>query len=411
MSVLLKIVEGPNKGAEAALVEGVAVTLGKNDECDIVLADASLPNTPVKIETTAEGVSIDGELIAPLHVKTLGGTSFAVGPANEPWGKLVWPQAEVPEEKPAEESPAPVAAEAEKQPAGEEKKSSSHGCLIWFIVLLLLSASLVGVGYYFRDWLMPKVEPYRPQAEAAWKWTSSRAKGAYGWCAEKSVALYGKVVNRNKETVEPERDPAEVIAELALANGLDIAEEDGKLALSGNLKTRAERLAVTAEAYAALPCVELSLSDDESLKTAVEDTLGLIGANGVRVVAVTNRVAVLEGRSADFPMIVSRISQEVPKISTIVAPMSSSATDVESDAAGDETKPHAVQQVAVPHKQKTAMPQLPVCGILTAPYPCLVTRSGARIMEGASIGEWTVRKIGADSVVLEGPGGRFVWKP
>ena len=411
MSVLLKIVEGPNKGAEAALVEGVAVTLGKNDECDIVLADASLPNTPVKIETTAEGVSIDGELIAPLHVKTLGGTSFAVGPANEPWGKLVWPQAEVPEEKPAEESPVPVAAEAEKQPAGEEKKSSSHGCLIWFIVLLLLSASLVGVGYCLRGWLMPKVEPYRPQAVAAWNWTSDHAKMAYSWCADKGAVLYGKVVTRNEEIVEPEKDAAEVIAELALANGLDITEVDGRLAVSGNLKTRAERLAITAEAYAALPCVELSLSDDESLKTAVEDTLGLIGANGVRLVTVTNRVAVLEGRSADFPMIVSRICQEVPKISTIVAPMSSSATDVESDAAGDETKPHAVQQVATPHKQKTAMPQLPVCGILTAPYPCLVTKNGARIMEGAGIGEWTVRKIDADSVVLEGPGGRFVWKP
>ncbi|MBR4476413.1 MAG: hypothetical protein IKO87_02605, partial [Kiritimatiellae bacterium] len=66
---------------------------------------------------------------------------------------------------------------------------------------------------------------------------------------------------------------------------------------------------------------------------------------------------------------------------------------------------------AIAQKQHPAMPKLPVCGILTAPYPCLVTKNGARIMEGASIGEWTVRKIDADSVVIEGPGGRFVWKP
>ena len=32
MNFLLKIVEGPNKGAEITLVEGVAVTLGKGDE-------------------------------------------------------------------------------------------------------------------------------------------------------------------------------------------------------------------------------------------------------------------------------------------------------------------------------------------------------------------------------------------
>ena len=43
MNFLLKIVEGPNKGAEIALVEGVVVSLGKRDDCDIVLADATLP--------------------------------------------------------------------------------------------------------------------------------------------------------------------------------------------------------------------------------------------------------------------------------------------------------------------------------------------------------------------------------
>ena len=61
--------------------------------------------------------------------------------------------------------------------------------------------------------------------------------------------------------------------------------------------------------------------------------------------------------------------------------------------------------------RKVVPPKLPVCGILTSPYPCLVTRKGARIMEGASIGDWTVLKIEADSVVLGGAAGRFVWKP
>lgn len=412
MSFVLKIVEGPNKGAEAALVEGVAVTLGKNDECDIVLADASLPNVPVKIETTAEGVSIDGELMVPLHVKTLGDTSLAIGPANEVWGKLVWPEKEtaVEADKPAEESPAPEVKTEEEKPA-EEKKSS--GCLIWFIVLLLLSASFAGIGYYYRDRLMPKVEPYRPQAKAAWDWTSSHAKGAYGWCSDKCVALYGKFSSGKKDpaSVEPEKDPAELIAEIALAHGLDITEVDGSLALTGNLKTRAERLAVTAEAYAVLPCVELNLSDDETLKTAVEDTLGLIGESGVQVKAVTNRVAVLEGRSANFPMVVTRISQEVPKITTIVAPMAHAEPETGDEAADAELPPAILQPDSAEPKPNAVLPQLPVCGILTSPYPCLVTRSGMRIMEGASIGEWTVKKIGADSVVLEGSAGRFVWKP
>ena len=434
MSFVLKIVEGPNKGAEAALVEGVAVTVGKGDECDIVLADPSLPNVPVKIETTAEGVSVDGELMTPLHVRTLGNTSFAVGPANSSWGKLVWPESEKQDSEPAsakvEEKPADKKPDTEGKEKAPDKKRRSHGCLIWFIVILLLAAGLAGAGYYYRDWLMPRVEPYRPQAEEAWGWTKSHAKIASHWCADKSVvlydkgvalygkcvALYGEWTNRNEAPVieEPVRDPAEVIAEIALTNGLDIAEEGGRLSIFGNLTTRAKRLAVTAEIYSALPCVELNLSDDETLKTAVEDTLNLIGESGLRVRAVTNRVAVLEGTSSDLSMITMRLSQEVPKIraidgGAIIRPVPAEAVVAADDVDVKERQEEREEPVAA--QPQPAMPKLPVCGILTTPYPCLVTRSGARIMEGANLGEWTVKKIGADSVVLEGSAGRFVWRP
>ena len=74
MNFLLKIVEGPNKGAEIALPEGVAVTLGKSDGCDIVLADATLPDAPLSIEATASGVTAGGEPLAPFAVKTAGAT-------------------------------------------------------------------------------------------------------------------------------------------------------------------------------------------------------------------------------------------------------------------------------------------------------------------------------------------------
>ncbi|MBQ6137767.1 MAG: hypothetical protein IJI73_10410, partial [Kiritimatiellae bacterium] len=106
MNFLLKIVEGPNKGAEIALVEGVAVTLGKGDACDIVLADPTMPDAPSTVEASADGVSLDGSPVEPFHVKTLGATSFAVGPADAPWDGLVWPE---PEQKDPE--PAPGGAE------------------------------------------------------------------------------------------------------------------------------------------------------------------------------------------------------------------------------------------------------------------------------------------------------------
>ena len=94
MNFLLKIVEGPNKGAEVALVEGVAVTLGKGDDCDIVLADPTMPDVPLSVETSADGVVVGGEPLEALWVKTYGATSFAVGPADAPWGELKWPKAE-----------------------------------------------------------------------------------------------------------------------------------------------------------------------------------------------------------------------------------------------------------------------------------------------------------------------------
>ena len=94
MNFLLKIVEGPNKGAEIALVEGVEVTLGKNDECDIILADSSLPAKPIAISADGARVKFDGEALAPFHVTTIGATSLAIGPADAPWGELVWPGAE-----------------------------------------------------------------------------------------------------------------------------------------------------------------------------------------------------------------------------------------------------------------------------------------------------------------------------
>ena len=58
MKFLLKIVQGPNAGAEIALVEGVRVTLGSADSCDIVLADPTLPAEACAIEASADSVAL-----------------------------------------------------------------------------------------------------------------------------------------------------------------------------------------------------------------------------------------------------------------------------------------------------------------------------------------------------------------
>ena len=147
MNFLLKIVEGPNKGAEIALVAGVAVTLGKSDECDIVLADPTLPSEAIRIEASDDGVTVDGGVLEPFAVRTAGATAFAVGPADAPWNELKWPEKTV-EAKPEGEdgraaaderretgggshasSPAPEGGEA--APAGRKKRGGC--CTSWRI--------------------------------------------------------------------------------------------------------------------------------------------------------------------------------------------------------------------------------------------------------------------------------------
>ena len=83
---------------------------------------------------------------------------------------------------------------------------------------------------------------------------------------------------------------------------------------------------------------------------------------------------------------------------------------IEEEEETEEARP-ASPAVRLTPKKAEPKPSLPVCGILTTPYPCLVLRSGARIHEGASFGDSVVLKIEADAVTVTNATGKFVWKP
>ena len=406
MSFLLKIVEGPNKGAEIALVEGVAVTLGKTDACDIVLADATLGDEPIEIEASADGVTFGGEHLEPLHVAVRGSTAFAVGPSDSPWGELVWPRREsaperegTAEPEPRNEehgaegaSPAPSPAQGEREPG---KRRGCIGCLIALAILLLVIAVLC---WCFRGWLEPKVKALAGRDGDAAE-TATRHDAAGGGDSSKL-------------------DP---LSPLVTRYGLATTNRNGRAILVGDFATRAERLAATAEAYAAQPGVELDFADCESLKTAVADTLALVGETAMGVSAVTGRVAGLPGKTAKLKQALEAISAEVPKLANVdvsgvsVTPLAAAmASGTATAAAASPPVPSrsaAVARREELRKQETIAPSLPVCGILTTPYPCLVLRDGRRVMEGAPVGEWTVLKIEADSVTITNAVGRFTWKP
>lgn len=411
MNFLLKIVEGPNRGAEIALVDGVSVTLGKADSCDIVLADATLPDAPLAIEASATGVTVDSVPLEPFHVRTAGATALAVGPADAPWGPLVWPKAEEEAESPAPEAEKPSetavshnAEEPAKAGADETNGSTEQrlngqtggrrrrGCLGCLLAVLVILLVLLALGWIFREALRPRAQALR---ERAAKW---RVRGGGSTAVvEADVPVSASFA----------------IEKLAQRYGLELEEGDDRAKLSGNFATRAERLRATAEAYASRPGIELDLSDDESFRTSAEDALFNLTEGALKVMVATNRYLHIAGTS-ESPLTLQKtleqLNSDLPKLRgfdasdvKLVSPMSSADAHATTD---QRSNGQTVKRPARP-----AAPVLPVCGILTTPYPCLVMRDGRRILEGGTIGDATILSIAADEVTVTNSAGRFTWKP
>ena len=219
------------------------------------------------------------------------------------------------------------------------------------------------------------------------------------------------------------RDRQLTLEDVIVRHGLKATNLNARTVLLGDFATRAERLVATAEAYAAKPGVALDFCDDESLKTAAEDTLALLTEKDLRVVAATNRVVALAGTARRIRRTLEALAADLPKLRNVdvtgvklaggLAGATLSVADASSDAA-TAGEPDELPTVASAPKSvhpAAVKPNLPVCGILTTPYPCLVLRSGARIHEGATFGDSVIVKIDADAVTVTNATGRFVWKP
>ena len=401
MSFLLKIVEGPNKGAEIALVEGVAATLGKGDDCDIVLADPTLPPSATTIEASGDGVAVDGEALEPLTVKSLGATSFAVGPADAPWGELKWPKKVEGKEEPGvrEEPPEPPnkpTAEPPNHPTTEPPKRRRGGCCGCIVALALVLLVLAGLIWFFRA----AIEDF---------------------CGKKGYDVHA-VYSRFRPAASPVKVEKPTVVEkltlevVAARHGLKVEEGDGQVKVTGNLKTRAERLRATAEAYEAKPGVELDLSDDESFKAAADDALFTITEGALKVASATNRVLSIYGVSGSpesLRLALEALSADLPKLRNVdVAGVKFGVVPShEMSGGGSEYAQPGAPAAPRLATKKASTPSLPVCGILTKPYPCLVMRDGTRVMEGAALGGNVILRIDADEVTVTNSMGKFVWKP
>lgn len=430
MSFVLRIVGGPNKGAEIALPEGVAVTLGKSDACDVVLADATLPDESLTLAAAPDGVTLDGAALEPFAVVERGATAFAVGPADKAWGELKWPErvveapapsqneeeAQSREEESARRDAEPKGAEDESarrdavaQSAGEEKKRQGClGCLLWTVLLLVVLGAL---GWFFRHEAQPYVEKARPYVERA-KPYAERMKA----CAGRMISKFSSRSEEVCEAADPglPDDSISPLQEIVQRYNLSQTDRAGRTVLTGDFATRAERLVATAEAYAACPGIELDFCDDESLTTAATDTLALVGEQELRVVAATNRVLVLSGKVADLRRTLDALAADLPKLRDVDLSETAVSRSGAGILAGVQEKQEVNPSSGSPaplQKKGDVRPSLPVCGILTTPYPCLVLKSGARVLEGAPLGTWTVARIEADSVTLTNAERSVTWRP
>lgn len=405
MNWLLKIVEGPLKGAEVALVDGRRVSLGSDDACDIVVGDAALAAQACELDVSGTGVTVltpDGAATAlkPFEVRTFGTTAFAVGPVDQPWGDLVYPPPEAPDAPvPAPSEPSAEPEAAEPPPAeAEAAPKRRHGCLGTLLVLLLLLVGALALLHCCRASIearWPQVARFRAEVESA-------VQGQWGrW--------FGTA---RAPSVPVAKGPT--LPELAAQHGLALVETNGVRQLAGNVRRRTERLAIRALALADDPSVQFNLTDDETLRASADELLFVVTEGALKATAASNRVVTLAGyapSAAKLERALRALAADVPGIERVEtkavqvggpAPAGTVAAEVAPDAPKGG-RPRAGQE-----RKRTVEP---IAGILMHPYPCVVLRTGLRLAEGAQIGTATIVRIEADRLILRDGKTEFAWRP
>ena len=357
MSVLLKIIEGPNAGAEVVLPDGVRIALGRSDDCDIILADDTLPAKACEIVASSSAVELfnyDGtdESLKFYHVKYLSPKSaIAVGPETGAWEDLVYPANEnedaVPVKEPNPLPPSP--------PPSRPKMSRT--LRIVSVIMTLCAATALFFGMNFTD-------------EAA-----------------------------GEPVAEVRPDPMEALAEVAERYNLTVREADGGVVLSGTLSTLKERTEASMQAYRVMKRVKLEIGDDESISRGAAEILHLVGAAGLSVEGSKSGRVSLKGSVAGKEGLIralEAIRAEVPYLKDVVCSNVTVACDM-SDR--------------VSSKVECRYPQIAVAGIIERPHPCIILRDGTRLAEGAEIGGFLIEKISAESVLVRSAEGVIKWQP
>ena len=283
--------------------------------------------------------------------------------------------------------------EAEEKVLKPSKRRFPVGCVSVIFAFIALSA----LGFF------------------AWKKYPAETKeySLKAWCEAKKIycaaseKFKGEPIAIVTETVESLDDVAKECGFTVIRTGADVS-------VKGDFKTRVKRLEATARACAAHPGVKVDFSDTESLVSAVNEFLFLVTEDKLKLEKLEGRKAFLSGRAASrahLEKILRSMSEDVPKISNVDCSRVSLGGEVCQLASSNDDAGEVLVLKRKGAAKCTAAPKMPIAGILTVPYPCLVLNDGTRAMEGARFGEFTIEKIKPDSITVRGADGTFEWRP
>ena len=169
-ALVLRILSGPHSGAEINLQEK-PLTIGKGDQCDIVLMDEALAEQHAKIfikdgnvfcssqdgDVFVDGVAIEGERkLVDFQPVVCGTTLFAIGPNDVVWPTIEAPQKQiVPGKKDLTEEGSEEKVSLEAKSKGKKFRLRK---LVAFSFLIIITLSF-GCLYFFR----PKTADVLPE--------------------------------------------------------------------------------------------------------------------------------------------------------------------------------------------------------------------------------------------------------
>jgi hypothetical protein len=369
------------------------LTFGCGDECDIILSDASVGEKAFELEVTSERVVAimpGGKTVKlePYHVTQVGASALVVGPQEGTWKTLVWPKAEVETSKDDEEK-----VETDDKEHESAKKCFPFGCAFVIFAFIALSA----FGFF------------------AWKKYPAETKeySLKAWCEAKKIYCAASEKFK-REPIAIVTEIVESLDDIAKDCGFTVVRTGEEVSVKGDFKTRVMRLEATARACAAHPGLKVDFADAESLGCAVNEFLFLVSENELKLDRLEGRKAFLSGRAASrghLEKILRSMSEDVPKISKVDCSRVSLGGDICQPASNNDDGGEASPLKRKNATKSTPTPKMPIAGILTVPYPCLVLNDGTRAMEGARFGEFTIEKIKPDSITVRGADGTFEWRP